>query len=84
MVLTTPPPVTDTNAVVAKQAGVAAKTVNAVGTVGAAPMLTELVEALVQAPAKVDVAVMVYGPELTGTIKVPLLLLVVPTLGEIV
>ncbi len=84
MVLAAGLPEIETNAVVAPQTGVAAETVNAVGTVGVAPMLTELVEALVQAPAKVDVAVMVYGPELTGTVKVPLLLLVVPTLGEIV
>ncbi len=84
MVLAAGLPEIETSAVVAPQTGVAAETVNAVGTVGAAPILTELVEALVHAPAKVDVAVMVYGPELTGTIKVPLLLLVVPTLGEIV
>jgi hypothetical protein len=76
-------PEIETSAVVAPQAGVAAVIVKAVGTVGAAPILTELVEAVVHAPAKVDVAVIVYGPELTGTVKVPLLLLVVPTLGAI-
>jgi hypothetical protein len=81
MVLTTPPPVTDTNAVVAAQAGVAAEIVKAVGTAGVAPIETVLVEAVVQAPATVEVAVMVYGPELTGTVKVPLLLLVVPKVG---
>ena len=82
MVLAAALPDIETSAVVAPQTGVAAETVNAVGTVGVAPTLTELVDVEVQVPANVDVAVMVYGPELTGTVKVPLLLLVVPTLGE--
>ncbi len=83
MVLAAALPDIETSAVVAPQTGVAAETVNAVGTVGVAPTLTELVDVEVQVPANVDVAVMVYGPELTGTVKVPLLLLVVPTLGVI-
>ena len=77
------PPTTDTSAVVAPQAGVAAETVKVAGTAGDAPIETELVAAFVQAPARVEVAVMVYGPELTGTVKVPLLLFVVPVLGVI-
>ena len=59
MVLAAGLPEIETSAVVAKQAGVAADTVNAVGTVGVALTLTELVEAVVHAPAKLDVAVMV-------------------------
>ena len=82
MVLAAGLPEIETSAVVAPQAGVVAETVKALGTVGVALTLTEFVDVEVQAPAKVDVAVIVYGPEFTGTVKVPLLLLVVPTLGE--
>ncbi len=79
----TTPPLTDTRAVVASQAGVPAEIVNGVATLGAAPTLTLLVDVVIHAPSKVEVAVIVYGPELTGTVKVPLLLFVVLTLGEI-
>ena len=50
---------TETKVVVAPHAGVAAVIVNAVGTVGAAATLTEFADGVVQAPARVEVAVIV-------------------------